>query len=89
MLLDLYKALFILGQYGLLVLVLRLEQSALMLSLGQPFALVLQLRLALPQDLLQLLLSMHGDLLQLLLFLAELSIDLVQLVLIVASSGGL
>jgi hypothetical protein len=65
MLLDLYKALFILRQYGLLVLVLRLEQSALMLSLDQSFALVLQLRLALPQDLLQLLLSVHGDLLQL------------------------
>ena len=65
MLLDLYKALFILRQYGLLVLVLRLEQSALMLSLDQSFALVLQLRLALPQDLLQLLLSVDGDLLQL------------------------
>ena len=65
MLLDLYKALFVLRQYRLLVLVLRLEQSALMLGLGQSFALVLQLRLALPQDLLQLLLSVHGDLLQL------------------------
>jgi len=65
MLLDLYKALFVLRQYRLLVLVLGLEQSALMLGLGQSFALVLQLRLALPQDLLQLLLPVHGDLLQL------------------------
>lgn len=87
MLLDLDEALFVLSKDRLLVLVLSLEQGALMLRLSQPFTPVLQLRLTLPQDLLQVLLPMCCDLFQLLLLLRELCIDLLQLVLVVAAAG--
>ena len=47
MLLGLDEALFVLAKYRLLVLVLGLQQGALVLCLSQPFASVLELGLAL------------------------------------------